>query len=360
MNIISKGILEDFNRLRPDYVELGDVVHNCMDELVKSAGLSILGIEHRIKTEKSLAGKLERKGGDYYHSIDDLTDLMGIRIICFYADEVDIVGKLVGENFAVDWDNSIDKREIIKEDTFGYLSLHYICYLTPDMGYKENICNKRFEIQIRTNLQHTWSVVHHDFGYKTDFGVPRVVARQFARLAGLLELADDEFVSIREHMKSYTEDIRQKIIEGCANDIQIDLISLTEYINKNQTMRGFLVELSNACKGDDGQPAEIREITPESYILQLKWLGITNLGEMQNLVNENMELALKMAKATFENTDLDILSTNAALRYLCHACLINRDYTRQQAEEFFKLSTNNYKRAERMANNLFNNFKTLS
>ena len=63
-------------------------------------------------------------------------------------------------------------------------------------------------------------------GYKSEFGVPRVVVRQFARLAGLLELADDEFVRIRSRMQDYTEEIRKKIALGCADDVLIDIISL--------------------------------------------------------------------------------------------------------------------------------------
>ena len=62
MGIVGKMILEEFTRNRSDYLELGDVVHNRLEELVQEAGLSILGIEHRIKTANSLAGKLEKKG----------------------------------------------------------------------------------------------------------------------------------------------------------------------------------------------------------------------------------------------------------------------------------------------------------
>ena len=109
MSIVGKRILEEFSRTRSDYLELGDVVHNRLDEMVKEAGLSILGIEHRIKTVKSLAGKLERKGDDYYRKLEDLTDLVGARIICFFADEVDVLGKLVEKSFQVDWENSSDK-----------------------------------------------------------------------------------------------------------------------------------------------------------------------------------------------------------------------------------------------------------
>jgi len=354
MGIVGKMILEEFTKNRSDYLELGDVVHNRLDELVKEAGLSILGIEHRIKTVKSLAGKLERKGDDYYRKLEDLTDLVGARIICFFADEVDVLGKLVEKSFQVDWENSSDKRALMKADSFGYLSLHYICYLTPEIGYPENICYKKFEIQIRTNLQHTWSAIEHDLGYKSEFGVPRVVVRQFARLAGLLELADDEFVRIRCKMQEYTEEIRQKITEGCADDVLIDLISIEEYMKRNQEMQSFLHQLAAICDSGNG-PAEISEVSVDAYIQQLHWLGITTIGSLQTMLSENRELALKLARKVLESTDFDILSSSIGLRYLCRALLLNKGYTKEQITDFFALSARNAKRAEHMANELLKN-----
>lgn len=352
MNLKDRMILEEFRKCREDYVQLGDTVRNLLKELIENANMTILGIEHRVKTEKSLAGKLERRG-DYYQQLTDLTDLLGARVICFFADEVDIVGKMVEECFRIDWDSSSDKRALIKADAFGYLSLHYICYLTPDMGYPENICNKKFEIQIRTNLQHTWAAICHDLGYKSEFGVPRVVTRQFARLAGLLELADDEFVRVRENMTSYTEDIRRKIIMGCADDVMIDMISLSEYIRRNIRMVKFLDELA-AISG-----AEINEVNPESYIEQLAWFGIRTLGDMQNMMEQNHDPALKLAKHTLENTDLDILASHVGLRYLCRAKLMNDGRTMEDAVEFLTLATGNKNRAERQAASLFRTWQSI-
>ena len=193
MNLKNRIILEDYRKQRDAFVKLGDVVHNMLTDIVDEMGITVLGIEHRVKTEKSLAGKLERSG-DWYSSFEDLTDILGARVICFFSDEIDKIGKKVEEAFVIDWENSSDKRALIKADTFGYLSLHYICSLPFGDRWPDEICGKKFEIQIRTTLQHTWAAINHDLGYKSEFGVPRSVAREFSRIAGLLEIADDEFV----------------------------------------------------------------------------------------------------------------------------------------------------------------------
>ena len=345
MNLKDRLILEDYRKQRENFVQLGDVVHQMLLDIAKDLGLSVLAVEHRVKTEKSLAGKLERKG-DLYATFEDLTDILGCRIVCFLSDEIDKIGKLVEERFVVDWENSSDKRALIKDNAFGYISLHYICTLPFGKQWPDEICGKKFEIQIKTVLQHAWSVIHHDIGYKSDFGVPRAINRQFARLAGLLELADDEFVRARDNMVAYTEDIRKRIITDDADDVLINMISLNEYVLHNKRMQSLIQEIS-AISG-----AEISVIDPESYIPQLAFLGITTLGDIEMMMNENHDLAIKLAKKALEHADLDIVSSSVALRFLCRAELLNKNYDFDKVVAFLKISLGSTAKAERQAKHL--------
>ena len=342
MNLKSRLILEDYRKQRDDFVKLGDAVHTILLDIVKELGLSVLAVEHRVKEEKSLAGKLERKG-DSYNTLEDITDILGCRVICFLSDEIDVIGRKVEEKFVVDWENSSDKRALIKEDAFGYLSLHYICSLPAGDKWPNEICGKKFEIQIRTILQHAWSAIHHDIGYKSEFGVPKDIKRQFARLAGLLELADDEFVRARDNMVGYTENIRQRIITDDADDVTINMISLNEYVQHNQKMQSLIGEIASIAG------AEISQIDPESYIPQLAFLGITKLGEIEKMIRENYDLAMALAKKALSATELDIVSSSVALRFLCRAELINKNYDFDKIVEFLTISLGTKEKAERQA-----------
>ena len=342
MNLKCRLILESYQKQRDDFVKLGDVVQGMLADIVKDLGLTVLAIEHRVKEKNSLAGKLERKG-DGYNSLEDITDILGCRVICFLSDEIDKIGKKVEESFVIDWENSSDKRAIIKEDSFGYLSLHYICSLPFGSIWPDEICGKKFEIQIRTILQHAWSAINHDIGYKSDFGVPREIKRQFARLAGLLELADDEFVRTRDNMNAYTEDIRARIITDDADDVLINMISLSEYVQHNRRMQEIIREIADIAG------AEISEINPESYIPQLAFLGMTKLGDLETMINENRVLAMELAKKALSAADLDIVSSSVALRFLCRAELLNKNYSCEQITEFLKISLGTRDKAERQA-----------
>ena len=342
MNLKCKLILEDYRKQKEHFVELGDVVHDMLSNIAKELGLTVLAVEHRVKEERSLAGKLERKG-DMYSTLEDITDILGCRIICFLSDEIDKIGKKIEEKFVIDWENSSDKRALIKEDAFGYLSLHYICSLPFGDKWPDEICGKKFEVQIRTILQHAWSAIHHDIGYKSDFGVPREINRQFARLAGLLELAVDEFVRARNNMVGYTEDIRQRIITDDADDVVINMISLNEYVLHNKNMQKLIKEIA------DITGAEIKAIDPESYIPQLAFLGIKKLGEIEGMIKENYNLALALAIRALSVADLDIVSSSVALRFLCRAELLNKNYDFDKVVEFLKISLRSKEKAEKQA-----------
>lgn len=342
MNLKSRLILEDYRKQREDFVKLGDVAHQMPADIAKELGLTVLAVEHRVKEERSLAGKLERKG-DLYNTLDDITDILGCRVICFLSDEIDKIGKKVEEKFVIDWENSSDKRMLLKENAFGYLSLHYICSLPFGDKWPDEICGKKFEVQIRTILQHAWSAIHHDIGYKSDFGVPRDINRQFARLAGLLELADDEFVRARDNMLGYTEDIRKRIITDDADDVAINMISLNEYVLHNKKMQALIRDIADIAG------AEINNIDPESYIPQLAYLGVKKLGDIEIMIKENHDLALELAKKALAVADLDIVSSSVALRFLCRAELINKNYEFDKIVEFLKISLRDKGKAERQA-----------
>ena len=88
-------ILEEYREQHVVFEKLLRVVKRILRESIEENKIYINAIEGRVKAEDSLAGKLERKSGKY-NSLSDLTDILGVRIITFYSDEVDKVAALVG------------------------------------------------------------------------------------------------------------------------------------------------------------------------------------------------------------------------------------------------------------------------
>ena len=153
-----EAIMEEYRKGLPQFEAVAREINFKLRRTFDQAGLLVAAIEYRVKSEDSLAGKLELKGAKY-KTLADITDIIGLRVITFYIDDVDKVASAVERLFSVDWENSVDKRKIHEIDSFGYLSLHYICS-------QENF-PYRFEIQMRTVLQHAWANMNHDTGYKS-------------------------------------------------------------------------------------------------------------------------------------------------------------------------------------------------
>ena len=121
-----EAILEEYREHLPQFEQVKNQVLSLLKEVFEEAGLIVASIEGRVKTEGSLAGKLELKGSKYA-SLQDITDIVGVRVITFYIDDVDKVASAVDRLFEIDWENSVDKRKAHEIDSFGYMSLHYIC-----------------------------------------------------------------------------------------------------------------------------------------------------------------------------------------------------------------------------------------
>ena len=155
MNIHNEMILAEYDALLPIYRRLERIVEISLQNIIDNNGLTVTAVSARVKSRESLAGKLALKG-DKYHSLGDITDILGARVITFYTDDVDRIAALTEKLFDIDWENSVDKRRLHDTDSFGYNSLHYICRL-PKSIVNEPDCPQlneiSFELQPRHRLQ---------------------------------------------------------------------------------------------------------------------------------------------------------------------------------------------------------------
>ncbi|MCR5071545.1 MAG: hypothetical protein K6A62_06450 [Bacteroidales bacterium] len=316
-----EAILQEYRDALPQCKTVAKEVYDTLKSTFAQAGLLVAAIEYRVKAEDSLAGKLELKGGKY-KSLADITDIIGLRVITFYTDDVDKVASAVERLFTVDWDNSVDKRKIHEIDSFGYLSLHYIC---SKEGFPY-----RFEIQMRTVLQHAWANMNHDTGYKSGVEVPKVYLRNLSRLAGMLELVDEQFSLIRSELTDYRRRVRALVASGNLDDAPLD----------GDTFRSFLdlkpFDALNRRIASVNQ-AEIQDVPLMPFLAVFKMLECHTLGDVSKMIKEYGEGAYQIACYQIGLTDLDIISSSLGPQDVCIACILKRGGGRAGIRSMFDL-----------------------
>ena len=305
-------LMQQYRELLPTLEEVAKKAYDLLRRALREQGIYVTAFEYRVKTEQSLAGKLERKGAKY-KSISDITDLVGLRVITFYTDEVDKVAVIAKRVFDIDWQESVDKRKLHQLDSFGYNSLHYICRL-KDKAF-ENI---RFELQMRTALQHVWSTIEHDTGYKGEVKIPREYKRQFSRLAGMLELVDDEFSRLRIVLTDYRRQVQTLVKSGQLDEVSLSGDSFRSYLDLKPFDR-----LNRRIAAVN--QAEIYPVSLMNYLPLLEKFGMETLGDVQQFIDENSDDAYQLAVSQLAVTDLDILSSGAALQYLSLVYVLKHD-----------------------------------
>lgn len=314
-------LLKQFRELRPSLQQLAEEATALLRQALREQGVYVTAVEHRVKTEKSLTGKLELKGAKY-KSIDDITDLVGLRVITFYTDEVDKVAVIAKSLFDIDWQESVDKRKLHELDAFGYNSLHYICRLRTG--------GPRFELQMRTALQHVWSTIEHDTGYKGDVKIPREYKRQFSRLAGMLELIDEEFSRLRMVLTDYRRQTLALVKSGKLDDVPLSRETFRSYLELQPFDR-----LNHRIAAVN--QAEVFPVGMMPYLRVLESFGMETLGDVQHFIDENSDDAYQLALSQLAITDLDILSSNTALQYLCLVYVLKHDGGHSGLKAFYDL-----------------------
>lgn len=169
---------------------------------LKDDGLNYHQVSERAKKPDSLRKKLLKTVDGkpkYPTGLKQIDDIIGIRVITFLRSDIDtVVAALSGKFICLE---DTDKTEQTKgSGTIGYGGRHLVLQVPQDDAPEGcgNCKGQRFEVQIRTVLQHAWAEFEHDVRYKGSRPVPLRANRSFTMAATLIDLADAQFTSIQD------------------------------------------------------------------------------------------------------------------------------------------------------------------
>ena len=195
----------------PRLEEASAFFSNLLAQLIsEAANVSTAKIESRVKDCEECIRKFSRKyradleeKSTPYEIAPHITDLIGLRVVCLYEDEIEKIAQLARERFEVI--AITDKRSAMEgaEDSFGYKGLHLDLRLNAKTRRQPEhapFAAYRFELQVRTIIQDSWSALDHEIKYKKS--IPGILKRRISVLSALFELADREFRQIRDETEA--------------------------------------------------------------------------------------------------------------------------------------------------------------
>jgi putative GTP pyrophosphokinase len=269
-----------YNQKRATFASLAENASSSFKALLSARRVDILAVSHRTKTLESVIEKVGRKD---YSDLSEITDLAGVRVIAYIESDVQRAADLIAEAFVIDKMNSVDKSHELQDDKFGYRSVHFVCELgdartaLPELAAFKGL---KFEIQIRTVLQHAWAEIEHDRSYKFSGELPSHIRRRLNLLAGVLELADREFGMLAHEVDEYQKRIQRSVKEGALDSEELTTISLEQYFKLNKNLQ---IHLSTSKKNH----ASIDEVVGE-----LKRFGVLSVDELGKLLSKDFLDAL--------------------------------------------------------------------
>ncbi len=156
-------------------------------------------IKSRIKSPRSIIGKLKRRGFPItlQSMIDNLNDIGGIRVICPFIEDIYTVADMLMRQDDL---TLIEKKDYIANPKpNGYRSLHLI--LEVPIFLAERTQPVRIELQIRTIAMDFWASLEHQLRYKSAIEIPDHVSDDLKKCADVIAATDQEMQRIAKDLK---------------------------------------------------------------------------------------------------------------------------------------------------------------
>lgn len=194
---IIENIRKKYEIIFPSLRELEDIISNLLD----NAGL-FYRIFARKKTFASIKKKMDVKAESrYIPEGTKMQDVIGFRIVLYFADDVDVCIKLLQSMFTV---NNYE-RDQLDSATFKPCRINYVFNIPEDSPLRlrqeisdECYVDNTFEVQMRTIFSEGWHEVEHDIRYKfkSDWDNHMQLSRELNGLFAVLETCDHDIISI--------------------------------------------------------------------------------------------------------------------------------------------------------------------
>lgn len=187
---------------------IGDRLEEDIRNILNRAGI-YFRIFSRAKTPFSIAQKLEKPGYGFGEHDKKMQDLIGLRVVVYYQDDMDIVRTILEKTFRQvgEWsktDNTEEEFKASKLNGVFWVPEEYQRVYNGDISFLP--IDATFEVQLRTISFEGWHEIEHDMRYKSPYGDDfwrEDLSRTLNSVLANLELCDWTTLNVFEKLADY-------------------------------------------------------------------------------------------------------------------------------------------------------------
>ena len=166
-------------------------------DLSRKIGRNVIQMRYgRMKTYESTCKKLKKKNLEktFSAAVENLTDLIGVRAICSYVDDIYKVAWILEKQKDIRLLRVKDYIEAPKKS--GYQSLHLI--LEIPISFQEGTQWMKVELQLRTAAMDYWANLDHQLRYKKGKKEAKLIDEELRQCAEEVGKLDRKMMEIRK------------------------------------------------------------------------------------------------------------------------------------------------------------------
>jgi len=204
-------IPDSFKRAYEKHSNILQKVQNEADGILREISHKFVGVGYSSRLKAIESVFIKTVASDFENPFIEMDDFFACTLVVPTLTIIPQIREEVQESFTIVGSNA-DKKQLDPYQ-FMYNDLHlYLSLQDSPLRYDKTTLNLKFELQIKTLLQHAWSQAGHDIIYKPrkiDWGSERIGGQ----LRALLELADSVLAQIEataQLLQSDSEDMLSK------------------------------------------------------------------------------------------------------------------------------------------------------